>query len=158
MFDPDFFDAPEVLAAQARNEAREAAERAAWDAVAAARRAARAEQPRPGSRRIGDRYAGVVRRGRATLAECGHEHTNRDWTTSANGTSATDCARAILAGAANPTTAEHHADRLRRSWERLTSGAGFSAPAATIEAAKVASSAAADSYLAAVATVRTLTD
>lgn len=36
-------------------------------------------------------YAGVVRRGRAVVFECGHRHTNRDQSTGLNGTSARDC-------------------------------------------------------------------
>lgn len=156
MFDADFLNSPEVLAAQAANQAREDAEAAAAEQAAAARRAARAGQPRPSSRRAGDRYVGVVRRGSAIVAECGHEHTNRDWSTGANGASATDCARAILAGAANPHTAEHTAARLRDAWMALTSNAGHTFTAATIAAAKTTAASAADSYLAAVATVRTL--
>ncbi|MFI7608868.1 hypothetical protein ACIBTV_27660 [Micromonospora sp. NPDC049366] len=159
MFDADFWTDPEVLAAQAANEARENAERAAWEATRAARRAARLAAPRPGSRQVGDRaYAGVVRRGRAILAECGHQHTNRDWTTAAGGTSATDCARSIIAGAANPATAEHTAAQLRNAWIALTSNAGHAFPASTIAAAKATAAEAATTYLAAVAAVRALTD
>ena len=154
MFDDDFLNSPEALAAAAANQAREDAETAALAAAAAVRKAARAQQARPGSRRAGDRrFVGVVRRGRTVLAECGHEHTNRDWTTGANGTSATDCARAIIAGAANPATAEQHANRLRNAWLALTTQAGFVAPASTIAAAKADAAAAADAYLAAVARI-----
>lgn len=151
-------DPADAAAAQAANAAAERAEAEAAAAQRAAAAAARAAAPRAGSRRVGDRaYVGVVRRGRAIVAECGHEHTNRDWTTGANGTSATDCARAILAGAANPTTAEHHATRLRNAWTALASAAGHAYPASVIAAAQVTAAAGADSYLSAVSTVRTLT-
>ncbi|MEU7591268.1 hypothetical protein AB0A95_33850 [Micromonospora sp. NPDC049230] len=158
MFDDDFWTSPEVLADQAANQAREDAETAALAAAAAARNAARAQQARPGSRRAGDRrFIGLVRRGRAVLVECGHEHTNRDWTTGANGISAVDCARRIIAGAARPATADRYATETRNRWLALTGQAGFVHSAATIEAAKATAAADAAAYLAAVAAVRDAT-
>jgi hypothetical protein len=151
-------DAPEVIAAQAANAAREADEAAALATAAAARKAARAAQPRAGSRQTGDRrFAGVVRVGRTVLVDCGHEHTNRDWTTGTGGRSAVDCAQRILAGAANPATADRYATETRNRWIALTSAAGHVHTAATIAAAKAAAAEDADAYLAAVATVRART-
>ncbi len=48
-----------------------------------------------GTRRItvagGYRYTGQLRNGRTVLAECGHEHDNRNQSTRTSGESATDC-------------------------------------------------------------------
>jgi hypothetical protein len=112
---------------------------------------------RPGSRRVPGTngrdfaYIGLVRDGHTVIVECGHTHNNRDW----NG--ATDCARAILAGAANPNVAAATAETIRYRWTGLTRAAGHTHGTATITAAKTAAHADADAYLAAVDTVRTAT-
>jgi hypothetical protein len=117
---------------------------------------------RPGSRRVPGindrdfRYVGVIRRADRIVVECGHEHTNRDWSTREN--SAVDCARDIIAGAVNPDFAERTAQRRRRAWESLTRSTGFTAPASTITAARITAADDAQAYLAAVATVRALTN
>jgi hypothetical protein len=115
----------------------------------------------PGANDRDFRYVGVVRvnggRGGSTgriVAECGHEHANRDWSTGAAGGSAKDCARQIIAGAQNPATAEHTAKRIRTAPTGLRPGAGFQHPAGTIEAAAAIATSNAEAYLAAVATVR----
>lgn len=105
------------------------------------------------------RYVGLVRyagrRGVAPIiTECGHEHTNRDWSTGAAGGSARDCARQIIAGARNPATAQDTARRLRNAPVGLANGAGFIAPVATLAGARATAEANAGSYLAAVAAVR----
>jgi len=111
-----------------------------------------------GTRRVttsaGDRefrYIGLVRLGRrgAVVAECGHEHRNRDQ----GGDSATDCARGIIQGARITASAESVAYRFRNRWQWLTMSP-FTFPASTIDAAKVQSAKDADAYLAAVAAVR----
>lgn len=99
-------------------------------------------------------YVGLVKLGRKVLAECGHEHANRDWSTGVAGGSAKSCAESILDGARRPATAEHVAGRLRTAPVGLRPGAGFAHPAGTIEAARAAAEANAAGYLAAVATVR----
>lgn len=98
-------------------------------------------------------YTGILRHHGHIVAECGHEHTNRDVTSGANGRSAADCARDILAGAYNAHTADHNADVFRNRWVNLTRG-GFVASKTTIELAKVSAAQAADTYEAAVATTR----
>ena len=119
--------------------------------------------PRPGSRQVlgtdgrDFAYVGVVRLAGRALVECGHEHTNRDWPDGHGRPGATGCAREIIAGAARPATAEHHADRRARAWESLTRSTGFTAPASTIAAAKTTATADAAAYLAAVDTVRAAT-
>jgi len=111
---------------------------------------------RPGSRRVasssGDRdyrYIGVVRLDGRPIAECGHEHRNRDW----NG--ATDCARAVLAGAANPNVAAAAAGTICDRWMPLTHATGHTYSKTTIDAAKTAAHTDAATYRAAVDTVRT---
>lgn len=99
-------------------------------------------------------YVGLVKLGRTVIADCGHEHANRDWSTGVAGGSAKSCAESILDGARRPATAEHVAGRLRTAPIGLRPGAGFEHPAGTIEAAKAAAEKNAAGYLAAVAAVR----
>lgn len=90
------------------------------------------------------RYIGVLRHGTTILAECGHEHANRD----RGGDSATDCITLAVRLTALPVEARHMtADRFRNEWLRLTRG-GFQQTAETIAKAKVDSHAKAEAYLA----------
>lgn len=112
----------------------------------------------PGTRRVqmADgtfRYVGQVRCGGDVVAECGHEHRNRDMSSKTNGTSATDCVRDIINGAQLTSAAEYIADRIRTRWQR-TSAAGFVAPREPAGAAEQRCAAAAAAYLDAVAKAR----
>jgi hypothetical protein len=105
-------------------------------------------------RRDGDQWVGLLKVGKTTLVECGHCHTNRDVTTAAGGEAAQVCARMILAGARNPATAEHTAQRYRTAYLVLTTGAGFAHPADLIDKVKADGAARATAYLALVDQVR----
>lgn len=54
-----------------------------------------------GTRRVGDRWMGVIRVGGKIVWECGHSHKNRDQSTVSSGQSASDCARAAHDAATN---------------------------------------------------------
>lgn len=99
-------------------------------------------------------YVGLVKLGRRVVAECGHEHANRDWSATVAGGSAKSCAESILDGARRPATAEHVAKRIRTAPLGLRPAAGFEHPAGTIEAARAAAEKNTATYLAAVAAVR----
>ncbi|MEU8023768.1 hypothetical protein AB0B88_16285 [Micromonospora haikouensis] len=96
-----------------------------------------------GTRRVtvagGFRYVGVLRAGRKIVAECPHEHINRD-VRGRGGTSATDCIRYIVQAAAKHDTYPEKRARLvqddRNAWQGLTRGP-FTAPAGTIARARV---------------------
>lgn len=105
-------------------------------------------------RRDGDQWVGLLKVGKAALVECGHRHTNRDVTTAAGGEAAQVCARMILAGARNPATAEHTAERYRTAYLALTTGAGFAHPAGMVEKVKADGAGRATAYLALVDQVR----
>lgn len=107
-------------------------------------------------RRDGDRWVGILRDGNEVIAECGHTHRNRDVSTQTNGEAAQVCARMILAGARNPATAEHRAERYRTAWLAFTRGGGFTVPASVIQDAKKEGAARAAAYLALVDQVRAL--
>jgi hypothetical protein len=105
-----------------------------------------------GTRRHPDgSYTGVLRHGRAVVAECGHTHPNRDMIGTYGGRSARDCATQILDGAHLEAVAAHHAERRRDGWARLPS-TNFTAT--TVAAAKAHCAADAHAYLAAVSAVR----
>ncbi len=104
-------------------------------------------------RRAGDKWAGVVRVGRAVLVDCGHEHDNRDMSTSA-GTAATVCAREILDGARRPATCDQIAERKRTAYARVRTGAGFVQPTGWLNGLKDSCARAAEDYRARVAVVR----
>lgn len=95
------------------------------------------------------RHIGVLRAGVDTVAECGHEHTNRDCSTKTNGTSAADCIRQAARAADKhdtyPAIRESLVRDFRNGWQRLRRG-GFSVPTGTIERAKQESAAKADAY------------
>jgi hypothetical protein len=99
-------------------------------------------------------FVGVVRLGRAIVAECGHLHANRDWPTGTVTGSAKSCAERILDGARRPAAAEHNARQLRTAPLGLHPAAGFQHPAGTIEAAREIAEKNEASYLAAVVAVR----
>ncbi len=78
----------------------------------------------PGGIRIGIRqcdgaWTGVLRQGRRIVVECGHRHSNRDWSTKASGTSASDCIRYAVRGARLPAVAASIAAQLRDGWKAL---------------------------------------
>jgi hypothetical protein len=142
------------------------AELAAVPAAAAPEAPAPAKRPAPAGLRVSTRrvaggvdgrdfaYVGLVKLGRTVVAECGHEHANRDWAATVAGGSAKSCAESILDGARRPATAEHVARKIRTAPLGLRPAAGFQHPAGTIEAARAAAEKNEAGYLAAVATVR----
>jgi hypothetical protein len=115
-----------------------------------------------GTRRVkhdsGDTFVGVLRRGRGgpILAECGHQHTNRDVSSQSNGRSAADCMRDVIHGARLAAAAEAHAAAFRDRWVSLTRNTGFVTPQSVIDGAKAKAGEAADAYLSAVGIVRGL--
>lgn len=104
-------------------------------------------------RRAGDKWIGVLRDGGTVITECGHQHDNRDVTTSA-GKAARVCAAEILDGARRPATADYVAERKRISWQQLNTGAGFVHPAGWMDGVKQACAESAAGYLARVDLVR----
>jgi hypothetical protein len=111
-------------------------------------------EPRAGYRSAGERWVGVVHVDGRPLIECGHEHENRDMTTTGGGKAAVVCAREILDGARKPATADHVAGRMRTAWQRVNTGAGFVQPAGWLDRVKRAGADAAADYLRRVAIVR----
>lgn len=101
----------------------------------------------------GERWVGVLREGRTIVVECGHEHDNRDVTTSGS-IGAQVCAGEILDGSRRPATADYVADRKRTAWQRINTGAGFVQPAGWLDKAKSACAESAADYLTRVAAVR----
>lgn len=77
------------------------------------------------------RYVGVLRDGRAIVAECGHDHANRD----AAGDSATDCIRMVLRATARDAIRDGVADVYRQGWRHLGLR-GFQQTTETIARAK----------------------
>lgn len=88
------------------------------------------------------RYVGVLRDGRAVVAECGHEHANRD----PGGDSAADCMRMVLRATVRDAIRDDVAARYRQEWQRLTRG-GFQQTAETIARAEADSAAKAAAFL-----------
>lgn len=105
-------------------------------------------------RTAGDKWIGVLQDCGVAFVWCGHEHHNRDVSTRSGGEAAQVCARMILEGARNENIAQSRAQQFRTAYLALTSGAGFTAPASTIEAAKKHGEERAAAYLALVAEVR----
>lgn len=108
---------------------------------------------RTGTAHDGYTYTGVLRHNGRAVVECGHQHTNRDMSSGANGRSAADCARDVLAGARNAHTAASNTAGFRDRWLKLTRG-GFVTPESVIDAARASAAQAADAYEAAVAATR----
>uniref|UniRef100_UPI003F4992E4 hypothetical protein n=1 Tax=Nonomuraea sp. CA-251285 TaxID=3240002 RepID=UPI003F4992E4 len=68
-----------------------------------------------GTRPLDGRYEGALRRGRMTVWACGHHHHNRDISTGANGTSATDCVTVRVRAVRNATVGEEWCSTVRRN-------------------------------------------
>jgi hypothetical protein len=108
-----------------------------------------------GTRRIGERcYVGVLRIGQEVVAECGHKHTNREWTTKANGRSAKDCIDRIVYAARTPFYAAEIVTELRNAWQRLDRGP-FEVTASQVEQFRASCAADGDALEALIAKVRT---
>jgi hypothetical protein len=76
-------------------------------------------------------YVGVLRQGRRVIAECGHQHKNRDHSSRFGGTSALDCITDIVRASRD----QHFADQLINQVRTRNSGdggAGFQVSAATL--------------------------
>jgi hypothetical protein len=80
-------------------------------------------------------HVGVTRRGREVLVECGHLHINRDVSTKASGTSASDCIRQIVRAASFAPLAEQTAAAVANSW-RPFADCGSYVPTSTIDRAR----------------------
>lgn len=101
------------------------------------------------------RYTGLIRHHGTVIAECGHEHTNRDQPRY-HTPSARTCAERILDGARRRSTADRYATEYRDAWKGMARAMGGSVKAG--EKAKATAAAHAAHYLAAVDTVRALLD
>lgn len=98
------------------------------------------------------RYTGVITAGTTTLADCGHQHRNRDQTTRTGGTSARDCITLLLRATVLPALAEQLTTEAANAWQALTRG--FGAPADTIARAKAESAKAAAAMLGRITALR----
>lgn len=83
----------------------------------------------------GTGHVGVLRHGKTIVAECGHDHPNRDTDTRTSGTSARTCMRMLVYATQNEAYADDLAARIENAWRSLGSR-GFHVAASTIEKAK----------------------